>query len=134
MLRSSMPLLAAMAGAARCASAVGPPNATELQQGGLCLATRGPLPAERTGLILAKCGGVANLDKWREGVDPLGNPQIALALDPGYCINDDSVLCTAGNEIFLHECQLHNKQVHTANHFSLTVRARPGRLSDRSVP
>jgi hypothetical protein len=54
-----------------------------------------------------------------EGPDALGNPQIAyFASDSKLCMNDDSVHCTEGNTVFLHQCQLPSKtHVNVANHF-----------------
>ena len=39
------------------------------------------------------------------------------------CINDDAVLCSSGNDVFLHACQGTDVHVHTANHFSFDARS-----------
>ena len=81
-------------------------SALTFQQRGLCLAAGAAKPRERTPLVLSACSTPATLDAWLVGTDPLGHPQIASAVEPGLCINDDSVNCTVSRERtppFLHE-------------------------------
>ena len=72
--------------------------ASAFQQRGLCLAAGAAKPRERTPLVLSACSTPATLDAWLVGTDPLGHPQVASAVEPGLCINDDSVKCTVSRE------------------------------------
>ena len=73
-------------------------SALAFQQRGLCLAAGAVKPRERTPLVLSPCSTQATLDAWLVGTDPLGHPQVASAVEPGLCINDDSVKCTVSRE------------------------------------
>ena len=73
-------------------------SALAFQQRGLCLAAGAAKPRERTPLVLSACSTPATLDAWLVGTDPLGHPQVASAVEPGLCINDDSVKCTVSRE------------------------------------
>jgi hypothetical protein len=80
-----------------------------------------PLPA--VVVMEEQWEGPAAGSVWVDGPDVLGNPQVALVSSKlELCLNDYSVLCTPGNRLLLHQCQLGGIHAHlnTANHFTFT--------------
>jgi hypothetical protein len=105
------------------AAAAAAPVYVQFAHNGSCLAA--VRSSERSPLKLGPCQASEPprwLNIWNAAKGALGSPQLAVAGSQasgrGLCLNDDSVRCVAGNDLFLHECQGLDEPVHTANHFS----------------
>jgi hypothetical protein len=88
----------------------------QFSKGAQCLGTS-MQPSEHGPLSLVSCDSTAAY--FDDAPDPLGSPQIASVLsDRKLCVNDDSIKCVDGNDMFLHACQTNDKKnIHKANHF-----------------
>eukprot|EP01051_Picozoa_sp_SAG22_P020785 SAG22_NODE_4337_length_1299_cov_1.355833_1_plen_241_part_00 len=118
-----MPLLAVAHTAAAVAAVQAQPAArsvpVQLSHGGRCLAVpAASQPHLKSPLHLGSCAVEASAATlWQDSPDALGSPQLESVAAPSLCLNDDSVGCERGNDVFLTACQGTDTRVHVANHW-----------------